>query len=155
MIFNRLLALVGCFDSVKVLDSYSQACRKKVGDRQTHSQTHRQTDRRRRLLYSCPPEREGATIITLKRFESNEHGVHKIKTHVQVPVEAWRPMDGGPTYKPAIATVDHRGVSLASGHYVANCLRDTWYLLDDTRAQTKFPALVTCRDIYILFYHRS
>ena len=45
MIFNRLLGLIGCFDSAKVSDSCSQACRKKVGDRQTHTQTYIQTDR--------------------------------------------------------------------------------------------------------------
>ena len=93
-------------------------------------------------------------IITLKRFESDEHGIHKNNAYVQVPFVNWTPMGGSPTYK-LIATVDHRGVSPTSGHYVANCLRDTWYLLDDSRAQPKLPAFVTCRDNYILFYHTS
>ena len=44
MIFNRVLGLIGCFDSAKVSDSRSQACRKKVGDRHTHTETDRHTD---------------------------------------------------------------------------------------------------------------
>ena len=63
-------------------------------------------------------------------------------------------MDGGPTYQ-LVATIDHRGDTLENGHYVANCLREKWYLLDDTRAQPKFHALVNSRDNYILFYHSS
>ena len=72
MIFNRLLGLIGCFDSAKVLDSCSQACRKKVGDRQTdrHTDTHTdtQTDRQTDAAdYYIVAPWEGATITSPRR----------------------------------------------------------------------------------------
>ena len=90
-------------------------------------------------------------VVTLKRFCHDDHGSTKNNAYVEAPVHSWSPAEGGPTYSLA-ATVNHRGASIDSGHYVANCLRDKWYLVDDTRSQPILHSSVISQDNYILFY---
>ena len=90
-------------------------------------------------------------VVHLKRFSYEGNIASKTKTHIQVPMHGWRPVQNGPRYK-LVATVDHHGESIESGHYSAKCLHDQWWQLNDTSAQLTSPASVSSKDNYLLFY---
>ena len=90
-------------------------------------------------------------IVTLKRFGYNGHTGTKNSAYIAAPLHVWSPVDGGPTYSLA-ATLNHKGPLMECGHYVANCLREKWYLVDITRTQPILQSSVISQDDYILFY---